>query len=198
VRTVYRIGWVLARILVGLLWGFSTEGSERIPKAGPVLLASNHISGWDPLLVGLGCPRESHFLAKEELFRNPFLGWLIRTYNAIPVRRGASDRRALRQAVSALRSGGCILMFPEGTRSRDGRLGQGRPGAAWVAATAGARVVPAWITGARNLGGAFRRRTKLLVRYGEPIDPPADGDYRDLSERVMAAIAELAEETVEA
>ncbi|MBD3368347.1 MAG: 1-acyl-sn-glycerol-3-phosphate acyltransferase, partial [Candidatus Eisenbacteria bacterium] len=187
-RFHYRIGWTLARLLVKLLWGFRAEGYRGIPRHGPVLLASNHISGWDPLLVGLGCPRETHFLAKEELFRNPFLGWLIRTYNAIPVRRGASDRRALRRAVSVLERGGAMLMFPEGTRSRDGRLGKGRAGAAWVAATAGAVIVPVWITGSRDLAGAFRRKRLLLVRYGRPIAPREDGDYRALAEEVMAAI----------
>jgi 1-acyl-sn-glycerol-3-phosphate acyltransferase len=198
VRPHYRIGWALARWFVRLLWGFRTEGAARVPATGPVLLASNHISGWDPLLVGLGCRRESHFLAKEELFRNPFLGGLIRAYNAIPVRRGASDRTALRRAVEVLRSGGVMLMFPEGTRSRDGRLREGRPGAAWVATTAGAPVVPVWITGSRDLGGAFRRRTRLLVRYGRPLPPPPDGDYRGLSDDVMRSIGELAGEVIEA
>ncbi len=197
-RAHYRIGRALARLFVRLLWGFTTEGGERVPAKGPVLLAPNHISGWDPLLVGLGCPRETHFLAKEELFENPLLAWLIRAYNAIPVRRGASDRRALRRAVSVLRGGGAMLMFPEGTRSRDGRLREGRPGAAWVAATAGAMVVPVWVTGARDLKGAFLRRRRLLVRFGAPIAPPEDGDYRALSEAIMSAIRELAGGVVEA
>ena len=112
----YRIGWLLALGLARLLWGFRVTGRERVPRSGPVVVASNHISNWDPLLVGLACPREVHFLAKRELFENRAFAALIRAYNAIPLDRDGSDRKALRLARRILGDGRALLMFPEGTR----------------------------------------------------------------------------------
>jgi len=190
-RFHYRLGWVAALGLARLLWRFRVRGAERIPLDGPVVIASNHISNWDPVLVGLGCPREVSFLAKEELFRNPLLAWLIRAYNAIPVRREASDTQALRLAISVLRDDGAILMFPEGTRSRDGTIGRAKEGVAFLATKAGANVVPAFITGSNALGSAFAGRRRLGVAYGEPIRGDADGSVAGLTERIMESIAAL-------
>src|SRR5262249_50624945 len=85
--------------LVGALSGWEVRGRENVPKMGAVIVASNHISFWDPLLVGTAAVREQHFLAKEELFRPPVFGWLIRSFNAIPIRRGVADLRGLTQAM---------------------------------------------------------------------------------------------------
>lgn len=193
----YRLGWLAARALSRSLWGFRALWAERIPEAGPVIIASNHVSNWDPIFVGLGCPREVHFLAKRELFRNPVLAWLIRKYNAIPVRRGVADRRALRTAARVLDGDGALLVFPEGTRSADGKLGKGRPGVAYLAETTGARVVPACIVGSNTLRALFSTRSPLRVAYGEPMPPPDVGSkesHAEYTARVMKRIGLLKQE----
>ena len=193
----YRLGWVVARGIARALWGFRGLWSERIPNSGPVVIACNHVSNWDPILVGLGCRREVHFLAKEELFRNPLLRWLIRAYNALPLRRGIVDRRALRLASEVLEGGGALVMFPEGTRSRDGKLGRGKPGVGYLACASGGPVIPAYITGTEALARAFRTRVPVRVAYGEPIWPEGregHDDHMELTERVMGGIAALREE----
>lgn len=193
----YRLGWTVARAVSKLLWRFREMWNDRVPTSGPVLIASNHVSNWDPIFVGLGCTREIHFLAKDELFRNPLLSWLIRRYNAVPVRRGRVDRKALRAAARVLDADGALLLFPEGTRSRTGDIGEGRPGVGYLAATTGAKVVPAYITGSERLVDAFRGRRPLTVAYGEPMDPPDPDDsesHTDFTARVMETIRRLRQE----
>src|SRR5512134_1457256 len=106
--------------LVGALSGWEVRGREQVPREGGLIVASNHISFWDPPLVGTAAIRELHYLAKEELFRTPVLGPFIRTFNAIPIRRGVADLSGLTKAMDMLRAGRALLMFPEGTRVRDG------------------------------------------------------------------------------
>jgi 1-acyl-sn-glycerol-3-phosphate acyltransferase len=193
----YRLSWVCALALARLLWGFRRSGTDRVPVSGPVVIASNHVSNWDPILVGLGCRREVHFWAKEELFRNPLLAALIRAYNAIPVRRGIADRRALRNASAVLSAGGALLMFPGGTRDKSGDVRDPRPGVGYVSCASAARVVPAYITGSNRLAGALKRRARLEVAFGEAIDPceGASGeDYRAYASRVAEAIGQLRRE----
>ncbi len=193
----YRLGWLLATGVLKLLWGFRVTGREHIPENGPVVIASNHISNWDPLLVGLGCPREMFFMAKRELFENKAFAWLIRAYNAIPLDRGGGDRKALRTARRVLGNGGALLMFPEGTRSRTGELGKGRPGVAFIAASAKSAVVPAHIAGSNDPRGAFRSRGSIRVSFAEPIthDGPASTEaYAETTDRIMTSIAALKKE----
>ncbi len=197
----YRIAWLMVSGFARVVWGFRVTGREHIPESGPVIIASNHISNWDPLLLGLGCPREMFFMAKRELFANKALGCLIRSYNAIPLDRGGGDRRALRTARRILGGGQALLMFPEGTRSRTGELGKGRAGVAFLAASAGSVIVPAYITGADDPRGALRRRGSVRVSFAKPIthDGPASTEaYAETTERIMASITELKRETASA
>lgn len=196
-RLHYRIGRLLLLGLAKLFWGFRVSGSGRIPREGPVVIACNHISNWDPVLVGLGCPREMFFLAKRELFANKLLAPLIRAYNAIPLDRGGFDSKAMRTARLILNQDRALLMFPEGTRSRTGKLGKARPGVAFIAAGAGAQVVPAYITGADDPRGAVWKRGSVRVAFGEPLShegPAATEAYVETTARIMSAIAELKRE----
>jgi len=200
-RLHYRIAWLVIAGLARLLWGFRVTGRERIPALGPVIIASNHISNWDPILTGLACPREMFFMAKRELFANKAFAALIRAYNAIPLDRGGGDRRALRTARRILAEDRALLMFPEGTRSRSGELGQGRPGVAFLAASSGAKIVPAYITGSDDPRRAFRRRGSVRVSFAKPIiydGPTSTEGYAETTVRVMASIAELKGETTSA
>lgn len=149
---------------VGALSGWEVHGREHVPKTGAVIVASNHISFWDPLLVGTAAIREQHFLAKEELFRGP-LGWLIRSYNAIPIRRGMADLSGLAKARDVLRAGRSLILFPEGTRQRDGELRTARPGLGMIAVATDALVVPTCIQGSNRPRKWLFRRSKLRVDF---------------------------------
>jgi len=169
-----------------------------------LIVASNHISFWDPPLVGTAAMRELHFLAKEELFRNPVLGSLIRWYHAIPIRRGAVDMSGLTKAMDVLRAGRALLMFPEGTRARDGELKAARPGVGMLAVATDARIVPTCVTGSDRPGEWWNRRVRLRVSFGpartwrELAGPdaglePGRALYQGVGAGVMREIAALRE-----
>ena len=151
--------------VVGALSGWEVRGREHVPKSGGVILASNHISFWDPVLVGTAAIREQHFLAKEELFRPPVMGWLIRSYNAIPIRRGMADLAGLTKAMDVLRAGRSLILFPEGTRARDGELRPARPGLGMLAVATDARVVPTCIMGSDHPRKWLLRQAPLRVEF---------------------------------
>jgi len=200
-RFHYRVGWLLLNFLERLLFGFRVTGRELVPRSGAVIIASNHVAYADPPVVGSAVPREVYFLAKEELFRNPAFGWLIRRYNAIALKRAVGDIGAVKKAVELLRQGKAILMFPEGTRSLSGRLLRAKPGLGLIACTAEATVVPAYVMGTNNLAAVFLRRSRLAVAFGEPVAAAryAGGGssdrerYEKLTEEVMRRIEDLAQ-----
>src|SRR5262245_9016488 len=134
-------------------WGLHLEvhGPQHVPATGPVLLVSNHVSVLDPPIVGGASPRELFFLAKEELFQVPLLGRFIHALNARPVKRDGSDSRALKATLRLLGENRAILLFPEGTRGVEGRLGEGKPGAGMLAVMSGAPVVPVYV-GRKSVG----------------------------------------------
>ncbi|HSO56911.1 MAG TPA: lysophospholipid acyltransferase family protein [Paenisporosarcina sp.] len=145
------------------IYRFDIKGLEHFPKTGGVLVCSNHINALDPPVVGITAPRPVHFMAKEELFNLPILKPLLPKLNAFPVKRGLSDREALRKALSLLKSGDVMGLFPEGTRSKDGKLGKGFTGAGFFALKGEADVVPCAII------GPYKPFKRLKVVYGKPI-----------------------------
>jgi 1-acyl-sn-glycerol-3-phosphate acyltransferase len=149
--------------------GWRVWGRDLIPRTGGLIVASNHISFWDPPIIGAILPREVHFLAKEELFSNPVFGAVIRSYNAIPIRRGMVDLSGMARAVETLRRGGAMMMFPEGTRMRDGKLHPARPGVGMMAVNAGVPVVPCYIAGSDRPGRWLFRRERVRVTFGAPL-----------------------------
>jgi 1-acyl-sn-glycerol-3-phosphate acyltransferase len=202
VRTHYRLSWLFLNLVEKILFGFLVTGRERIPASGPVIIASNHISYYDPPVVGSGVPREVYFLAKEELFQNPVFGWFIRQYNAIPLRRSVGDVAALKKAVRLLRDGKAVLMFPEGTRSLTGKLLKPKQGVGMIACLTRAPVVPAYVTGTNRLGEALLRRARLRVAFGDPVLPGGAEEagkdaYEEVTSEVMRRISKLAEKTAQ-
>lgn len=188
-RTVVRAGLIgLAKPLVRL----RIEGLDSVPAQGPVLVAANHVHNADPVLLATAFPRVLYFMAKRELFGNAVLGELIRWAGAFPVDRGKADRAAIRHAEALLADGHAVAMFPEGTRSRTGRLGAGQPGAGLILLRSGVPLLPAAITGTERLPGG----PGATIRFGVPRTiVPASGSARmtpqEATERIMAAIAEL-------
>ncbi len=188
---LFRCSQRLLRLLFQGVCGVRVSGREQIPP-GACLLASNHRDYTDPPLVGCLLPGAAAFLAKAELFRGAF-GALIRRYSAIPVRRGAADRQALRAAERSLRHGVPLLIFPEGTRIRGDDLGTPHAGVAWLARRTGVPVVPVRVSGG-SLGRSLLRIEPQRVRFGPPLAHRAgEGDEDDgaFATRVMAAIAAL-------
>ena len=124
----YRIGWILFRSLYASYFRWRVFDAENVPLQGGVILASNHASFLDPPLVGAGLRRDINYLAREYLFRFPGIGALLRSWNAVPVDRDGGGARGLKAILDRLLAGGGIILFPEGTRTRDGKLQPARSG----------------------------------------------------------------------
>jgi 1-acyl-sn-glycerol-3-phosphate acyltransferase len=196
VEATYRLVALLFRqpLRRGLQW--RVEGVDRIPARGPVLLASNHLSYFDPIavanLVDLA-GRRARFLAKAELFENRVLAAALRRMGQIPVARGRGDTAALDAAAAALRSGECVVVFPEGTISSDLNPMAGKTGLARLARAAGLDVVPVGLWGTHRVlpaKGRKRRflRTPVVMVAGEPVPVGPDANPREATDRIMAGI----------
>ncbi|MEH7124325.1 lysophospholipid acyltransferase family protein [Bacillus sp. JJ1773] len=174
------------------IYRFEVIGTEHFPKEGGVLLCSNHIHNFDPPVVGINAPRAVHFMAKEELFRVPILGKLLPDLNAFPVKRGMSDREALRKGLAILKEGKVLGLFPEGTRSKTGELGQGLAGAGFFALRTDAAIVPCAII------GPYKSFKRLKVVYGKPIDMAPlrekKASVEETTELIMSEIRKLINE----
>ncbi|NQU12070.1 1-acyl-sn-glycerol-3-phosphate acyltransferase [bacterium] len=183
--------------------------AERLPGTGGVIVAANHASFVDPPLIGLCCRREMFYLARDSLFRNPLAGWLLRSWNVLPLKRDGGDLAAMRTVLRMLDEGKAVLMFPEGTRSKDGRLQEPRAGLGMIAARAGVPIVPLRIFGTAAVmprGASLPRPRRITVAFGDPFTPvlPADFEqrrgeelkkiYLDIGREVMGRIAALVEE----
>jgi 1-acyl-sn-glycerol-3-phosphate acyltransferase len=200
VRTYYFIGWALINLMLRIFWRFKKGGEEFIPQKGGVIIASNHAAYVDPPFVGAASPRELYYLAKRELFNNGLFGWLIRKYNAFPVSRGAFDRKAITQAGELLKQGKALLLFPEGTRSRNGNFLGPKLGVGKIAKEAGVPIVPAYIANSGDLLLTFLKRKKLVILFGLPIPPnwldkiPQNKEgYKKIGEEIMSRIKMLKE-----
>ncbi len=149
--------------------GLKTEGLHNLPETGPVIIAANHVSNWDPILVGVALPRPIHFMAKAELFQFSLLGSILKGLNAFPVKRGTADRNAIRQALRHLQSGEIIGIFPEGARRKVVAKTAIHSGVAMLAIKSGAVVVPVAVSGTagRFPCGWFQ---DLRVRVGKPLN----------------------------
>lgn len=187
---LYLIFRFLLRVLYTLLFRLEARGTENIPTTGPVVLASNHLSNFDPPTVGVKVKRKVYFMAKEELFRVPVFGPLIRAFGAFPVKRGGVSKDAIKSAITLLKEGNVMGIFPEG--SRNNQSGAAKKGAAMIAVRSGAAVVPVAIV------GKYRPFSKIVVCYGKPVDLTAliEESSPDMLEQVtdaiMARIRELA------
>ncbi|MBO8154939.1 MAG: 1-acyl-sn-glycerol-3-phosphate acyltransferase [Bacillaceae bacterium] len=161
---LYKISKMIVLLLFRLLFRMEVTGRNHVPKTGPVIICSNHISNLDPPMVGITSPRDIYFMAKEELFSKKWLGWLLSRLHAFPVKRGMRDRQALRMGLKVLEEQHTLGLFPEGTRSKTGKLGKGLAGAGFFALRSEAVIIPCAIIGSYKLFG------KVKVIYGQPID----------------------------
>lgn len=187
---VFTIGRAVLRPLLWLRYRPKVSGYEHVPETGPVLLASNHLAKADTILIPSFSPRKVQFLAKAGLFETPLGGWFFRHIGAVPVHRdiGSSAQIALQAGTAVLEAGQVFAVFPEGSRSLDGRLYRGHSGAAYMALATGATVIP---VGLINSPGAAQ------IKFGAPLDfsdlagLPGGKARTIATERIMSAIQEL-------
>jgi 1-acyl-sn-glycerol-3-phosphate acyltransferase len=204
---VYYLGWCGFRFVYATYFRWSVHNPERVPLEGPVILASNHASFLDPPLVGAGIRRGINYLARESLFRFPGIGWLLRKWNSVPVDREGGGAAGLRAILDRLLDGGAIVLFPEGTRTRDGKLQPARSGIGLTVIKSDATVVPVRVFGTYEAYGRhikIPRPHRIAVKYGRPMDFTAlrkeakkctkarlKQIYAEVANQIMETIAKL-------
>jgi 1-acyl-sn-glycerol-3-phosphate acyltransferase len=200
VKTHYYLACIGIRLILKIFWRYKRIGAEHVPKSGGVIIASNHSAYVDPPFVGAVAPREFFYLAKAELFSNALFGWLIRKYNAIPIARGAFDRRAILRAVELLRQGKALLLFPEGTRSKGDKFLEPKLGVGKIALEAGVPIVPAYIHNSGSLLASLLKRQRLVIGFDTPITrtslerlPKDKEGYKTIGQEIMKRIGMLKE-----
>jgi len=193
---IYKPVRALVSGIMHLLFRIRIEGRENIPVGQNFLICANHLSLFDPPLLGICLPIQLRYMAKEELFKNPLFGAILRAVGAFPIRRGKHDIGALRSAVKMLKDGENVAIFPEGGRSKiKGQMRKGKSGAAMIASKAGVDILPVGIC------GEYRLFSRMTVRIGTPISMDAYFERKVEAEElqaitnaaIMPAIAELAE-----
>lgn len=177
---VYRIVRVIIFLLAKIIFRLRIIGQSNIPKVGGAIIAANHVSYLDPPLIGCSILRKVNFMAMAELFDNPFCGILHKVLGGFPVKRGEANTGAIRHAIRLLKKGELVLIFPEGTRSYDGRLQEPKGGTGMIAALSGAKVVPTFIKGTEKAlaRGSWRLKPlSVTVYFGTPLEFTDDLSY---------------------
>ena len=190
----YKFFKILCRIWYGIFLRTKVIGAENIPSTSGFILAANHMTNWDPPFLGTFIAREVNFMGKEELFKNPIMAAICRGLHVFPVKRGAADKAAIKTAVKILRDGHCLGIFPEGTRSKSGKMRKAEPGVSLIAAMTKVPIIPAAIV---NTNKIFSEKLfpRLAVVYGTPIY--FDGNAKDkeylaeFAQKIMAEISKL-------
>jgi len=203
----YFIGWSCFRFIYRFYFRWSVFNPERVPLNGPVILAANHMSYLDPPLVGSGLHRDINYLARDTLFRYPGMGALLRSWNSVPVDRDGGGAAGLKAILDRLLKGGGIILFPEGTRSLDGKLQPARSGIGLTVIKSTAPVVPVRVFGTYEAYGRhikIPRPHRIGVKYGKPMDfamlraeaktcskARLKEIYQQVADEIMAEIAKL-------
>ena len=191
----YKLVRLLCKIFYGIFCSTEVIGLENVPKEGACIISPNHVSNWDPPFVGSYAGRVVCFMAKEELFRNPILGAVIRGVHGFPVKRGTADKTAIKNALKVLKDGGCLGIFPEGTRSKTGKLGKAESGVSVIAAMAKVPVIPAAVINTEKIFSAEVKFPRLLLVIGKPMN--FNGSIKDkdalsnFAQDIMNEIAKL-------
>ena len=191
----YKFFKFLCQIWYGIFLRTKVIGAENIPQTGAFILAANHMANWDPPFLGTFINREVNYMGKEELFKNPVMAAICRGLHVFPVKRGAADKAAIKTAVKILKNGDCLGIFPEGTRSKTGRIGKAEPGVSLIAAMTKVPIIPAAIVNTNKIFSAEVKFPRLAVIYGKPMK--FDGNAKDkdklaeFAQLVMAEVAKL-------
>ena len=192
--TFYWLSKYVVGALCTIVWRLRVIDAQKVPRTGPVIIASNHIAYCDPPAIGVSCPRPVSFMAKQELFDIWYLGWLIRLLYSFPIDRSRGDVASMKVALGVLKSGACLGIFPEGTRNKAGAKMPPGLGIALLASWSGAQVVPAFVSGTADANKLGR----FTVRFGDPLSigggrKASREDLAKWSEVLMERIYELRE-----
>jgi 1-acyl-sn-glycerol-3-phosphate acyltransferase len=204
---VYFIGWSFYRCLFATYFRWRVLNPGHVPMTGPVILASNHASFLDPPLVGSGVKRDINYMARKSLFRYPGVGQILRAVQAVPVDRDGGGAAGLKAILDRLNAGGGIVLFPEGTRTKDGNLQPARSGVGLVVAKSAAPVVPVRVFGtfdARWNRLKLLRPPRVTIKYGRPMQfeklrteakhctkSRLKEIYQEIADELMAEIAKM-------
>jgi 1-acyl-sn-glycerol-3-phosphate acyltransferase len=195
----YLLGYSLSKAIAKTFFNYRVIGAENMIEEGPCIIAANHCSYLDPPLVGVACQRAIHYLARKTLLDWPILGPVFPQLNVVPVDQDNPERSALMGIIRVVRGGGAALIFPEGSRSPDGRIQDSQSGIGLVVAKTGAPVVPVRIFGSYEAfprGSRWIRRSSTEARIGRPLYFPniteqGREEYRLISLSIMKAISEI-------
>ncbi len=191
---IYWIAYYIIKLIGQIFSPRTILGKKHLPKEGSFILASNHKSNLDPFLIGLCLNRRISYMAKDSLFRNPILGFFFHQVEAFPVRRGASDVRALRETLRRLKRDLPVVVFPEGTRQGSGRDSKTQPGIGFLAVKANVPVVPVHIDGSDKVlppRARLPKRHRVTISFGEPLSFSADQPYLEIVTSIMEKIEAL-------
>jgi len=187
----YRFCRFLFRVYFRLYHRGRIYNAERLPDEGAFILAGNHVSFLDPPFFGLACRRAAYYLARDTLFRNPLAGAILRSWHCVPISRDRGDIGAMRTVLRLLGEGKAVLMFPEGTRSQDGKLQEPRAGIGMIVARAKVPIVPLHIFGTERAlprGASLPRPARVEITFGEPFVYPLPADFDELSGDALKAV----------
>ena len=196
-KMFYAFFKILCRLWFGKILGTKIIGLENIPKDGAFILAANHVSNFDPPFLGTFIDRIVNYMGKEELFKNPIMAAICRGLNVFPVKRGAADKTAIKTALKVLKSGKCLGIFPEGTRSKTGKLGKAESGVSVIAAMTKAPIIPAAIINTEKIFSKQKKFPRLCVVYGKPLQFTGNAKDKEIlnefAQQIMFEIAKLKE-----
>jgi len=191
---LYSLGRFLSYVFLKLFCSFKVYGRSNVPRKGGFILATNHMSNADPLVIGAACPKGLHFMGKEELFRNRLFGRILLAVHAFPVRRGQGDLHAIREAIKRVKKGGGLLIFPEGGRSVDGKVGKAHEGIGFLAVKLNVPIVPAYVSGTDKLlpkGSGKVNPSRVTVTFGKQILVERRMPYQAVADTIMDEIRRL-------
>ncbi len=207
---VYRAVHVIIFLFAKIFFKLKIVGHSNIPREGGVIVAANHVSYLDPPLIGCSILRSANFMAMSELFKNPFCRVIYRAIGAFPVKREEADTKAIKNAIRLLKEGNVVVIFPEGTRSYDGKLQEPKGGVGMIVSLSKAKVVPAFIKGTEKAfprGAWVFKPVPVTVYFGEPLEFSGEATkkglsaerkilYNNINMKIMGEIAKMQEKAV--
>ena len=193
----FRFARWCCKIFCRLVFRFRAYDRENVPKQGAFILICNHQSFLDPVFCGIPLKQPTYFLARDTLFTNRFFGWLISSVNTIPVRRGQADLHAIKTIISKLKEGNGVCLFPEATRTTDGKISPFKPGFGLLCRRGNATVVPVLVDGAFECWPRHKKLfspgSEIVIQYGQAITPAQAKEMndRELAENLTAALRSM-------
>ena len=195
---IYWIAYCIVKLISKVFCPCTFYGQENLPQRGSFIIASNHLSNLDPMILGISCWRRFSYVAKESLFKNNFFSFVLHQVGAFPIKRDSADFRAIRETLKRLKAGCPIILFPEGTRRKEPQEKRVEAGIGLIAVKSQVPVIPAYIRGSEYVlppGGRRLTRHAVTVVLGEPLVFKDGQAYPLIANQIMDKINELAKKS---